>query len=230
MATKNPTPTKRSSRASQRLPVRVDLARRDLKALMVEQCRSDAGGITTVYRGSSGELIAAGVPAGVLAPDGAEHAFRLETINVCSTGSDETLAATARGVAGGYELEVDWGHVTPCLQGSHLVVHELARMVLKDILWWSDTDGPNNTSQPSCTQSVERLAADERSAYRPTPEAPRYQLSPAFLNALRKKASDLHSWVHSNCEVMLVPRAESGPVTEGRPALHVVPQGPEWRQ
>lgn len=221
MAAKNPTPTKRSRRASQRLPVRIDLASNPLKALMVEQCRGDVGSFMTVYRGSAGELLAAGVPEGVLAPDGAERAFRIETINVCCTGSHETLDGITRGVAGGFELEVDWGHVTPYLQGSHMVVHELARMVLKDVLWWADT-GPYGAPQRSLAQSVERLAADDRSEYKPAADAPRFQLSPAFLNALGNKASELHHWVHSNCEVMLVPSADAVPAADGRPALRMV--------
>lgn len=220
MATKNPISAKRPRRASQRMPVRIDLASTKLKAIMVEQCRGDVGGFVTVYRGSVGELLAAGVPESVLAPDG-QRAFRIETINVCCTGSHETLDGITRGVPGGFELEVDWGHVTPYLQGSHMVVSELARMVLKDVLWWADS-GPYGAPQPSLTQSVERLAADDRSEYKPAADAPRFQLSPAFLNALGNKASELHHWVHSNCEVMLVPSANAVPAADGRPALRMV--------
>lgn len=41
-------------------------------------------------------------------------------------------------VEGGFELEIRWGYVRPYSQAAHPALTELARMMLKDIMRWTD--------------------------------------------------------------------------------------------
>ena len=139
MATKNRngTPAPRR-RASQRLSVQLDLAETALKALMVEQCRSEQGGWLTVYRAARGELLAAGVPEAAFPAGDGESTFEVQTINVCSTGSAELLKGSMRAEGVAFELEIDWGGVRPYCQGAHPAVTELARTLLGQVLDFVD--------------------------------------------------------------------------------------------
>jgi len=184
-------------RASERsINIKIDLAASGLKDLMTEQYRCE-GRHLTVYRGSRDELTASGIPESVF-PEGKKTVKRSKftTINACCTGRQELLAAEIRLLGEqDWELEVDWGGVRPYMQGSHHAVHELARMLLIDMLEWSGDTG-------DLCHPMRKVAAHPRADYMP---GKRVLVSTEFQAMLRAKASELFEFVYSHCEVYEVP-------------------------
>lgn len=177
---------------------------------MIEQRRNGASYIT-VYRGTRAELFAAGVPAEAFPTNTASLQFKLQTINVCSSGSHELLDATMR-TDGVCELEVEWTYVTPYAQAAHPAVCELARMLLKDVIAWTDT--LRQSEEPDLTRPFARLAVDERAVdFKPVAGAPAFQVSPEFHRMLVNEANRIYSLVHTYGEVSLAP---SGPASGDR--------------
>jgi hypothetical protein len=203
--------TKQPRRASQRADViRIDLSA-DLRDLMIEQCR-DGLAYITVYQGSRGALLAAGVPAAAFPVRCASFKFQILSVNACCTGTEEILNARMRKISDdGFELEIDWGTVMPYMQGSHPAISELARMLLKDVLRWTRTDYEDNGKAikgiADLAYPIDRLRDDERAQYKPRPGAPRVQVTPEFNERLHAYASCLYRWVFEEGEVM--PRTET---------------------
>jgi hypothetical protein len=192
-------PMKRPRRASQRIVMSIDLAEDSLRKLMTEQCRNGSDYIT-VYHGSRAELVAAGVPEAAFPKEDIAAEFQVQTLNACCTGSDELLRGSMRSTADGFELEIDWGGVMPYTQGSHPAINELARMLLKDVLYW--TQGAIWSDAPDLARPMDMLAADERSDYKPGPGAPRLLVTAEFHKELSAAASYLYALVFRNCEVL----------------------------
>ncbi|HEX3913615.1 MAG TPA: hypothetical protein VHW71_08910 [Steroidobacteraceae bacterium] len=197
----------RPRRASQRAAViSIDLSG-DLRNLMIEQCR-DGLSYITVYQGSRGALLAAGVPAAAFPVRCANLKFQVLTLHACCTGSEEILNARMRKISDdGFELEIDWGTVKPYNQASHPAISELARMLLKDVLRWTRTDyednGRTTRSIADLSYPIDTLAADARAVdYKPRPGAPRVQVTPEFNERLHAYASWLHHWIFEEGEVM----------------------------
>jgi hypothetical protein len=191
-------------RASQRTVISIDLSGK-LRELMTEQCKSDCGGYITVYRGSRAELVAAGVPEAAFATEEGTP-FQVQTLNVCCTGSRELLSGSICPMAdGGFDLEIDWQHVRPYVQCSHPAIAELARMLLKDVLWWTHTDygkgGMPNVDD--LAHPIDTLADDERATdYKPRPGALRLQVTAEFNKRLHSYASYLYEAVYTDGEVL----------------------------
>lgn len=205
---------KRQRRASRRRAISLNLANRSLRDLMIEQCRDGADYIT-VYRGSREELAAAGIPHSILDLPAAAD-FRVQTENACCTGAHELLRGSIRAEAGAYEMEIYWGAVRPYVQAAHPAICELARMMLKDILAWTDDEG-------SLIAPLTELAADPRAVdYKPGLRSPCLQVTPQFLRQLEGMARYVYEMVHSTCEVL--PQAEAAEVpARNRPgALRLV--------
>jgi hypothetical protein len=208
MAKAKSAPAARPRRASQRVVICIDLAEESLRALMIEQCKSDRGGYITAYCGSRTELVAAGIPEMAFPSDGAVAAFQVQTLNACCTGSHEILSGSMRSISpAGFELEIDWGFVRPYVQCSHPAVGELARMLLKDVDAWTRTAYGNGKGPdiPDLAHPIDMLAADERAEYKPLPGAPRLQVTAEFHKKLSNYASYLYESVYTDCEVLPIP-------------------------
>lgn len=199
-------------RASRREPlIGIDLASDDLKSLMVEQCRTSEGHVT-VYRGSMGELVAAGIPAAAFSKGAASTAFRIQTLNCCCTGSYERLRGSITVLApDSYEIEVQWGGVTPYFQGEHPAIGELSRQILLSLDWIDRGD---------LKAPIDELCQIPDSAYRPAAGITRVQLTPEFMDRLRNAISSLCNLVHQHGEVVLSAAPESG--SAARPTLRLV--------
>lgn len=193
--------------------ISINLAEKSLKALMVEQCK-DGFRYLTVYRGSHAELVAAGVPETAFPKEGTIAKFAVQTLNACSTGSCELLRGSMQSTDTGLELEVDWGPVSPYLQGSHPAVHALAWILLKDVEAWIDSADIPNLAHP-----LEMLAADSRSEYRPSLGAPRLEISAEFHKKLSDYAHDLYHFVFEHCE--LIQSADAAAKQPTRPSLRL---------
>lgn len=198
MAKAKSAPAKRSRRASQRIvAISIDLHKRSLRDLMIEQCRNGDGYIT-VYHGSRAELVAAGVPEAAFPTEDTVAEFPVQTLNACGTGSRELLSGSMRSTASGFELEIDWKSVMP-YSCSHPAVAELARMLLKDVHDWIDW----RSDTPDLAHPIDMLAADPRAVdYKPSPGSPRVQVTAEFHKKLSSYAGYLFDLVHANCEVL----------------------------
>lgn len=199
---------RRAVRASERpQPMLIDAAHPLLRRLMIEQCHRDAGYVT-VYRAARRELLEAGVPEGAFPVAGERSAeFEIQTKNVCCTGSSEVVGGTMMESDGGFELEIRWGHIRPYVQASHPALNELARMMLKDILRWTDDWETNSLEQP-----FERLASDPRACdFKPDPGARKFKVTPEFHKVLRDAAERIFDLVHARGEILLAKEAEALP-------------------
>lgn len=194
--------------ASQRpQPVHIDAAHPPLKRLMIEQCHSDDGYVT-VYRAEREELLEAGVPEGAFPVAGEQQAqFDIQTKNVCCTGSCAKVAGTLKKVDGRFDLEIRWGHVRPYIQAAHPALAELARMMLKDVMRWTDDYTMNSLEQPFA-----ELAADPRATdFRPFPGTRKFKVTPAFHKVLRDAAGRIFDLVHTHGEILLAKQGEDPP-------------------
>lgn len=209
-------------RASQRgAAVAVNLAEWQLRMLMVEQCRTNGGtGWATYYRGTRGELQAAGVPAEAFPVGTEERRFELQTVNVCSSGRREKLQAvmTPDTAPGMFELAVFW-HCPPYTQAAHPALHELARLLVIDAGDWLRMPGDwESTEAP-----VARLAADPRTDYRPA-AVPRLRFSRESHELLTDAAHRLFELMHHYGEIMPM-EAKAQAATPAAPGLHLVQGG-----
>jgi hypothetical protein len=180
--------------ASQRLVVEIDASSDALIDLMTEQCAE--GGYITAYAGSQQELRQAGVPVEAFPETDEKRVFQVSTINVCCTGRREMLkgSMTKRGAV--YELEIDWGFIRPYLQGSHPALQELARMLLKDILAWTDGE--------SMEAPLIRLAADRRATgFKPNLDQKSYRLTPEFHKRLKESYRSVYDLVFTHGEIIV---------------------------
>lgn len=198
MAEKNLTQTRKHSRptrASERAQaVHINAAHMALKWLMTEQCRTDSGGYVTVYQGTHQELLAAGVPENAFAPD-----FDIQLTNACCTGDRERVTGSMREVNGVFELEIRWGRIRPYMQGSHPALSELARMMLIDMMRWTNDYKTNSMEQP-----FSELAADKRATdFKPPAGARKFKVTPEFHKVLRDAASRIYQLVHTEGEILL---------------------------
>jgi hypothetical protein len=198
--------TERPSRASARpQAVHIDAAHRPLMWLMTEQCRSDSG-YMTVYRASREELLAVGVPEAAFPAGRAKRAeFDIQLTNVCCTGRTEKVTGAMMAVEGGLELEIRWGHVRPYSQAAHPALTELARMMLKDIMRWTDDYRTNSLEQPFAVLENDPRATD----FKPIEGARRFKVTPEFHATLRQAASRIYELVHSEGEIMLAEEASN---------------------
>lgn len=202
---KKPSRTVRASQRSQ--PVPIDAAYPPLKRLMIEQCRSDDGYVT-VYRATREELLEAGVPEGAFPVAGEQRAhFEIQTKNVCCTGSSEKVTGTMMKADSGFELEIHWGDVRPYIQAAHPALNELARMMLRDVMRWTDDYKTNSLEQP-----FEQLALDTRATdFKPSAGARKFKVTPEFHKVLREAASKVFELVHTHGEILLAKEADSPP-------------------
>jgi hypothetical protein len=193
LSTSAPT-NQRPRRASQRAGgITIDLRESALRHLMIEQCK-DGKKYLTVYRGSRAELVAAGVP---------EAAFALSQFPLSTTGYGQgTLRGSMRATDAGFEMEIDWGYVQP-RDCSHPAIAELARMLLKDMSYWTGDESRRWNDPPDLAYPVEAVIEDERATdYKPLPGSTRVQLTPEFYTRLNSYGMYLFDWVHSEGEVM----------------------------
>lgn len=193
-----------SRRASARVSIDLDLADRDLKDLMIEQCL-DSGRHITVYQGSRAQLLRAGVPSEAFPDEGDEKAFQVRTVNACSSGKSEMLAGIIQRKGEVYELEVDWGYVVPYLQGGHPVLVELARMLLIDIGDYTRNPSAQRSNTPDLQWPFQFLADHPNARdYKPTANAPRWRVTPEFYERLCRLASEASALVHEFGEIVRV--------------------------
>jgi hypothetical protein len=197
MAKAKSAPASRPRRTSQRIVISIDLAAESLRQLMTEQ-RKNGLGYITAYSGSRAELAAAGVPDAAFPDEGAVAEFQVQTLNACCTGSAELLSGSMRAVPAGFNLEIDWKAVQPYVQCSHPAIGELARMLLIDVLAWTD--------DPGLCAPIDMLGADSQAeGYKPRDDAPRLQVTAEFHKKLRCYASDLYHAVYRDGEVFPSP-------------------------
>lgn len=197
MAEKNLTQTRRRSKTTrvlERPPVAfIDAAHSALKGLMTEQRRT-GGGYATVYQGTRREFLEAGVP---------ENAFALvieiQLTNVCCTGDREVVSGSMREVDGIFELEIQWGHMRPYIQGAHPAITELARMMLIDLMRWTENYVAPDMEQPFAVLAADRRATD----FKPCDDARKFKVTPQFHKVLREAAGNIYQLVHTHGEIML---------------------------
>jgi hypothetical protein len=203
MAKAKSVPAKPARRASQRERERgIDLKLGyggNLRPMMTEHSRTSEGCYITVYAGSRGEFLAAGIPSHLVPGDGSvEFEIRhwrdgLLRATLSNTGVDQ------------WELEIDWGDVMPYDAG-HPAICELARMIRIDLGYWFRNHG--GEARDNLEQPIQELIADDRATDFKRHHKrghPRLQISSDFNKRLSEIVEQVYMQVHRYGEVFPAP-------------------------
>jgi hypothetical protein len=154
----------------------------NLRPMMIEHSRTEEGQYITVYAGSHGEFLAAGIPSHLLPSDGSVE-FKIRHWRDCLLRATMSNTGVDR-----WELEIDWGDKMPYDAG-HPAICELARMISIDLHFYFRECRNVSSGTPDLEHPIRTLLADERAVdFRPRKGAPNLQISADFYAHLQNTA------------------------------------------
>jgi hypothetical protein len=195
---------RRTTKASDRLPLAIDCSNDKLRNLMTEQCRI-AGGFATYYTGTREQFATSGFPERCLTP------ARRTKLRIAPGGDcfDAEVDAWITPGAPRMELEIHWSEEGPHGCG-HPVLTEISRLTLCTAGKWFEPEDYRSREVP--IGRLLEVASRGLSDYSLPPER-RFQYTAEF----KRRLVDLKHWLYSEIrkgEVMPMEAEPAAPVAE----------------